>query len=147
MPVVHAAAEAPVRRRPPLPVLLAVPFAVASALFLAFFGLIALAFSDGDLDDGAWLFVAVPAALALWLLVGALLLVLGRSWLAVSLPAAGLAVVVVWGILDGTLGDGTGAFLVLAWALPAATALLAVLPGVRRWVAARRLERLSTVLG
>jgi hypothetical protein len=141
---VHAATEeAPVRRRPPVAALLAVPSAVLSALAVAFFGVIALAFSNGQLDHGAWLFVAIPAVLSLWLLIGALLLVTGRSWLAVFVPAAGLALVVVWGILDGTLGDGTGAFLVLAWALPGVTALLAALPGVRRWIATRKLTRLT----
>jgi hypothetical protein len=140
---VHAAAEAPVRRRPPVAALLAAPLAVLSALAVAFFGVIALAFSNGQLDDGAWLFIAVPAVLSLVLLLGALLLLLGRSWLAVFLPSAGLTLAVTWGVLEGTLGDGTGPFLVLAWGLPGATAVLSALPGVRRWIAARRLARLT----
>jgi hypothetical protein len=141
---VHAAAEeAPVRRRPPVAALLAAPLAVLSALVVAFFGFLALAFSNGQLDNGAWLFIAIPAVLSLWLLVGALLLLLGRSWLAVFLPAAGLGLVVVWGILDGTIGEDNGAFLVLVWALPIVTALLTALPGVRRWIAARKLARLA----
>jgi hypothetical protein len=141
---VHAAAdETPVRRRPPVAALLAAPLAVLSALAVAFFGMIALAFSNGDLDDGAWLFIAIPAVLSLWLLVGAVLLVLGRSWLAVFVPAAALALVVIWGILDGTIGEDNGAFLVLVWALPIVTALLTGLPGVRRWIAARKLARLT----
>ena len=140
----HAAPDdTPVRSRPPVAALLAAPLAVLSALAVAFFGVLALAFSNGRLDNGAWLFIAVPAVLALWLLVGALLLLFGRSWLALFVPAAGLALVIVWGILDGTLGDGTGSFLVLAWALPGLTALLAVLPVVRRWIAIRKLTRLS----
>jgi hypothetical protein len=123
--------------------LLAAPLAVLSALAVAFFGMIALAFSNGDLDDGAWLFIAIPAVLSLWLLVGAVLLVLGRSWLAVFVPAAALALVVIWGILDGTIGEDNGAFLVVVWVLPIATALLTALPGVRRWIAARKLARLT----
>jgi hypothetical protein len=139
---VHAPAEAlPVRRRPPLAALLAAPLAVLSALVVAFFGLIALAFSNGTMDDGVWLFIAVPAVLALWLVVGALLLVLGRSWLAVFLPAAGLGVMVVWGVLEGTIGEDNGAFLIAVWVLPIATAVLTVLPPVRRWVAARKAAR------
>jgi hypothetical protein len=51
--------------------------------------------------------------------------------------------VVIWGILDGTIGEDNGAFLVLVWALPIATALLTALPGVRRWIAARKLARLT----
>jgi hypothetical protein len=78
-----------------------------------------------------------------WLLVGALLLLLGRSWLALFLPAAGLTLVVVWGILDGALGADNGALLILVWALPIATALLTALPAVRRWIAARKLARLT----
>jgi hypothetical protein len=141
---VHAAAEdTPVRRRPPVAALLAAPLAVLSALAVAFFGFLALAFSNGQLDNGAWLFIAIPAVLSLWLLVGALLLLLGRSWLAVFLPAAGLGLVVVWGILDGTIGEDNGAFLVLVWALPIVTALLTALPGVRRWIAGRKLARLA----
>jgi hypothetical protein len=141
---VHAATdETPVRRRPPVAALLAAPLAVLSALAVAFFGFLALAFSDGQLDDWAWLFIAVPAVLSVWLLLGAVLLVLGRSWLAVFVPAAALALVVIWGILDGTIGEDNGAFLVLVWALPIGTALLTVLPGVRRWIAARKLARLT----
>ena len=136
-----AALEVPVRRRPPLPALLAVPLAVLSALTMAFFGLLGLAFSNGRYDDGNWLVIAVPALLAVWLLLGALLLLLGRSWLLLFLPALALVVVVVWAILAAGLGEDSGGLLVLLWALPAGAAVLSALPGVRRWVAARRLGR------
>jgi len=121
--------------------LLAAVLAVLSAVVVAFFGLIALAFSNGMLEDGVWLFIAVPAVLALWLVVGAVLLVVGRSWLAVFLPAAGLGGMVVWGVLEGTIGADNGAFLILVWALPIVTAVLTALPPVRRWVAARKAAR------
>jgi len=137
--------EVRVSRRPPVPALLAVASAVLSALAVAFFGAVALVFPDDPgSDDGAWLFVAAPAVLSLLLLVGAFFLLTGRSWVAVALPAVALTLVVVWGVLDGTLGDGTGAPLVLVWALPLVTALLAVLRGVRLWVAGRRLARLTS---
>jgi hypothetical protein len=123
--------------------LLAAPLAVLSAIAVAFFGFLALAFSDGNLDNWAWLLIAVPALLSVWLLLGAFLLLLGRSWLAVFLPAAGLALVVIWGILDGTIGEDNGAFLVIVWALPIVTALLTALPGVRRWIGSRKLARLT----
>ena len=135
--------EAPVLRRPPVSVLLAVPLAVLSALVTAFFGVIALAFSDGQYDDGNWLVIALPALLAGCLLAGALLLLTGRSWLAVFLPAAALVAVVVWAVLAAGVGEDTGGLLVLSWALPAGAAVLSALPGVRRWVAGRRLERLT----
>jgi hypothetical protein len=122
-------------------VLVAVPLAVLSALAVAFFSLIALAFSNGQFGDGSWLIPTVPALLSVGLLGGALLLLLGRSWLALFLPAAALVVVVVWAVLAAGLGEDSGGLLVLVWALPAATAVLSALPGVRRWTAARRLAR------
>jgi hypothetical protein len=123
--------------------LIAVPFAVLSALVVAFFGVIALAFSNGEFDHGGWLVVTIPALLAVWLLVGALLLLLGRSWLAVFLPALTLVVVVVWAVLAAGLGEDTGGLLVLLWGLPGVTAVLSALPGVRRWIALRKLTRLT----
>jgi hypothetical protein len=138
---VHSSAAAPARRRPPVAAVLAVPFALLSALAVAFFGFLALAFSEGDLSGDRWLFVAVPAVLALVLVVGAFLLLLGRSWLVLCLPAAALSLSVIAGILYGALGDGTGGFLLLAWVLPGVAAVLSALPGVRRWVAARHLAR------
>ncbi|MGY1838529.1 MULTISPECIES: hypothetical protein [unclassified Modestobacter] len=135
--------SAPVRRLPPLPTVLAAPLAVLSALATAAFALLALAFSDGRFDGGGWLVVAVPVVLSVWLLVGALLLLLGRSWLAVFLPAA--ALVAVLGrvlVTEGLIADSDG-LLLLIWALPAGTALLAALPGVRGWVAGRRGARSS----
>jgi hypothetical protein len=140
---VHPTLAAPVSRRPPVAALLAVPFAVLSALAVAFFGFLALAFSEGDLGGDRWLFVAVPAVLALVLVVGAFLLLLGRSWLVLCLPATALSLTVIAGILYGALGDGTGGFLLLAWVLPAVAAVLSALPVVRRWVAARRVARLA----
>lgn len=137
------AVAAPARRRPPVPVFLAVPLAVLSALAVALFALIALAFSNGTFDGGGWLLVAVPVVLSVWLLVGGLLLLLGRSWLAVFLPAVALVGVLGWVIVaEGLITDSDG-LLPLIWALPAGTALLAALPGVRGWIAARRCARLS----
>ncbi|WP_448613085.1 hypothetical protein [Modestobacter sp. URMC 112] len=132
-----------VRRRPPVAAVLAAGLAVLSAVAVAFFGVLALAFSEGDLTGDRWLFVAGPALLAVVLLIGALLLLLGRSWLAVSLPAGALSLLVVAAVLYGALGDGTGSPLLLAWAAPGTSALLAALPGVRRWVAARAEARRS----
>ena len=136
-----ASSDVLARRRPPAAVFLAVPLAVLSALVLGVFGLIALAFSNGHFDGGGWLVIAVPVVLALWLVAGAVLLALGRSWLAVFLPAAGLAGLLLWIILAEGLVAGTDGFAVLVWALPAATAVFAVLPVVRSWIAARRMLR------
>ncbi|WP_222193593.1 hypothetical protein [Modestobacter italicus] len=143
----HVAPEAPARRRPPVAVFLAVPLAVLSALAVALFALIALAFSNGSFDGGGWLVVAVPVVLSVWLLAGGLLLLLGRSWLAVFLPAAALVVLLGWVIVTEGLITESDGLLPLIWALPAGTAVLAALPGVRRWVTARRCARLSTARG
>ncbi|MCZ2807268.1 hypothetical protein O2W18_19335 [Modestobacter sp. VKM Ac-2983] len=137
----------PARRRPPLPALVAVLGAVLTALLSAFFSVIALAFSNGQYGDGGWLVIATPVLLAAWLLTGALLLLIGRSWLALLVPAAVVFALVVWGTVAAGLGSDTDGFVVLLWVLPAGTAVLAGLPGVRRWVAARRGARLSTDRG
>ena len=112
-----------------------------AAVAVAFFGFIALAFSNGDLTGDRWMIVAVPAVLSIALVLGALLLLMARSWLALSLPAALLSLAVVSSVFYGALGDGTGGALLLAWALPGVSALLGLLPGVRRWVAERRQAR------
>ena len=121
--------------------LLAAPLAVLSAAVVALFSFLALAFSNGDLTGNRWMIVAVPAVLSIVLVVGALLLLAGRSWLALVLPAGALSLAVVVSILSGSLGEDTGGFLALCWALPGVSAVLASLPGVRRWTAARREAR------
>jgi hypothetical protein len=83
--------------------------------------------------------VATPVVLMVGLVVGAVLLLLGRSWLALALPAGALAALAVTGYAMG--GWGAGAFGVAILLLPVLTAVLALLPRVRRWVAARRQAR------
>ena len=121
---------------PPVPAILAAPLAVLSALAVAFFSVIALAFSNGKFDHGGWLVVLVPAVLAVALLVGVVLLQVGVSWLALAVPAGGLAVVILVGEVAGSFGAGVAG--VLAGLVPGVAAVLAALPSVRRWVAARR---------
>lgn len=128
-----------VRRMPPVPALLAAPLALLSALVVGFFSVIALAFSDGQFDGGGWLVVLVPALLAVALVAGVVLLLLGMSWLALALPAGALGVVLLAAELIGWWD--TGSVSVLLALPPLAAAVLAALPGVRRWVAARRVAR------
>jgi protein-S-isoprenylcysteine O-methyltransferase Ste14 len=71
-----------VRRTPPIPAILAVLLGLLSSLAVAFFGVLALAFSNGQFAGGGWLVILVPAVLAVVLVVGVILLLLGRSWLA-----------------------------------------------------------------
>jgi hypothetical protein len=139
---VHPAAEpvdAPVRRTPPVPAVVAALFGLLSAGATALFALLALAFSNGQFSDGGWLVVVVPVVLLAGLVVGAVLLLLGRSWPALALPAGVLTALVLTGYARG--GWGAGAFGVLILLLPLVTTVLAVLPGVRHWVAARRQAR------
>jgi hypothetical protein len=137
---VHPApATVPVRRTPPAPAIAAAVLALVSAGVPALFGLLALAFSNGQFGGGGWLVIVVPLVLLVALCVGAVLLLLGRSWLALALPAGGLTALVLTGYLMG--GWGGGSFGVLTLAIPLITTILAALPRVRGWVAARRRAR------
>lgn len=134
---VHPTPGAPaVRRTPPVPAIVAVPLALLSALGVGFFSLIALAFSNGKFDGGGWLVVLVPVLIAIALVVGVVLLLAGVSWLALAVPAGGLAAVILAGELIGSLG--TGLVALVGALVPGAAAVLVALPSVRRWVAARR---------
>jgi hypothetical protein len=135
---VHPAAV-PVRRTPPVPAVAAALLGLISAGATALLALLALAFSNGQFGGGGWLVVATPVVLMVGLVVGAVLLLLGRSWLALALPAGALAALAVTGYVMG--GWGAGAFGVAILLLPVLTAVLALLPRVRRWVAARRQAR------
>ncbi len=136
---------APVRRRPPVPALVAAPLAVLSALTVGLFLLLAWTLSGGHFNGAGWVFVLAAWAIILGLLVGAVLLVLGRSWLVLALPAAGVATLILAGQVAVSWGDGMPGPALLYAVVPAATAVLAARPGVRRWVAARRRARKRTV--
>jgi hypothetical protein len=135
---VHPAAVL-VRRTPPVPAVAAALLGLISAGATALLALLALAFSNGQFGGGGWLVVATPVVLMVGLVVGAVLLLLGRSWLALALPAGALAALALTGYVMG--GWGAGAFGVAILLLPVLTAVLALLPRVRRWVAARRQAR------
>jgi hypothetical protein len=128
-----------VRRIPPVAALLATPLALLTALVVGFFSLIALAFSNGEFGGGGWLVVLTPAVLALALLVGVVLLLLGRSWLALAVPAGALAAVLLAAEVLGSWS--TGLVGPLGSLVPGGAAVLAALPGVRHWIAARREAR------
>jgi hypothetical protein len=113
--------------------------ALLSAGVPALFALLALAFSGGEFPGGSWLLIVVPLLLLVGIVVGAVLLLVGRSWLALALSSGALAALVLTGYAMG--GWGGGAFGALTVLVPALTAVLAALPGVRRWVAARRRAR------
>jgi hypothetical protein len=127
------------RRTPPIPAILAAPLALLSSCAVAFFSVLALAFSNGQFAGGGWLIVLVPAVLAVVLVVGVVLLLIGRSWLALAVPAGALGVVLVAAELTGWW-DTEMVSLIVALP-PVGAAVLASLPGVRGWVAARRAAR------
>ena len=122
-----------------MPALLAAPLALLSAFVVGFFSVIALAFSNGQFDGGGWLVVLVPAVFAVTLVVGVVLLLLGVSWLALAVPAGALGAALLVAELTGSWDTGSAS--VLLALPPLAAAVLAALPDVRRWVAARRVVR------
>ena len=130
---------APAPRTPPPPALAAALLATLSALVAVFFGVLVLAFSGGQFEGSAWLLIAVPLVLVIGLVVGAVLLLLGRSWLALVLPAGAMTALVLTGYVMG--GWGAGIFGVLTLVVPLLTTVLAALPRVRSWVRARRAAR------
>lgn len=134
---VHPAPAAePAGRTPPVPAIAAAILALLSALVPALFGLLALAFSGGRFEGTGWLAVLVPGVLLVGIVVGAVLLLLGRSWLALAVPVGALTAVLLAGYVMG--GWGGGSFGVLTLVVPLVTTVLSCLPRVRRWVAARR---------
>jgi hypothetical protein len=129
----------PARRTPPAQAIAAGVLGLVSSGVPAIFALIAVALSGGRFAGSGWLLVAVPIALMAALLAGTVLLFLGWSWIALAVPAGLLTALVLIGYVQG--GWGGGAFGVLTLVIPLATTVLAVLPGVRRWVAVRRVAR------
>ena len=135
-------AAVPVRRTPPVPAVAAALLGLISAGATALLALLALAFSNGQFGGGGWLVIATPVVLMIGLVVGAVLLLLGRSWLALALPAGALTALALTGYVMG--GWDAGAFGVAILLLPALTAVLSLPPRVRRWVAARRQARTAS---
>lgn len=127
----------PVRRRPPAAAIVAAVLAVVSCAVPALLLLVVLAVAGPG--GPAWIDYLLPFAVMCALVAGAVLLLLGRSWVALAVPAGLLAALVVAGRALG--GWGGGPLLMLGFAAPALVVVLSALPGVRGWVAARRAER------
>jgi hypothetical protein len=123
---------------PPVPAVAAASLAVLSAFAPGFFVLVALGVSAGNLSALEWLLLIVPLTLFLCLLIGAVLLVRGRSWQVVAVAGAVLGLLVIGGTVFGGWADGALGIGLTVGLLPAAAALLASTATVRRWVAARR---------
>ena len=122
---------------PPVPAIAAAVLAVLSAFAPGFFVLVALGSSGGDLSGLEWLLLVVPLGLALGLLIGAGLLVRGRSWRVVAAAGGGRGLLVIGGTLFGGWAEDALGLGLSVGLLPAAAALLASTVTVRRWVAAQ----------
>ncbi|MDP9390415.1 MAG: hypothetical protein M3P89_03310 [Actinomycetota bacterium] len=126
----------PFRPTPPTlpgPAIAAAVLGLVSATVPVLTVLFLVLMSAGDLDPAGWLSLLVPLGMSALLAAGGILLLLGRSWLALCLPAAALTGVALAGYL---LGGAVGPFVQFSILVSLATAVLAALPGVRRWVAA-----------
>lgn len=116
--------------------------ALPTAFVLVVVGWGALLFADQRADGAVWVVLLISIGWLAGLLAGAIGLLLGRSWAGLAGTAGTLAVLMVFGLLRGGLGDGPLGFGPFAAAVSLATTVLAALPAVRRWVADRRRERL-----
>ena len=129
----------PVRRRPPAAAIVAAVLGLLSCAIPGLFLLIALALSEPDsLEQPAWIDVALPLALVCGLVAGAVLLLLGRSWLVLA-AAAGVLIALM--LAAHALGWSGGPFFFPGWFPPVLSVVLSSLPGVRGWVADRKAER------
>jgi hypothetical protein len=129
-----------VRRRPPAAAIAAAVLGLVSCALPLLFLLIGVALSDPDsLEQPGWIDFALPAVLICGLVAGGLLLLVGRSWLALAVAAGVLIALMLAARALG--GWGGGPFFFLGWVPPVLTLVLSALPGVRGWVADRTAER------
>ena len=124
-----------------MPAIVAGALALISALVPGFFVLIALGFSGGRLTGVEWGLLLVPASVTVGLVVGVVLLLIGRSWIVLVVAAGALALVIVGGTVFGGWAEGAPVFALVSALLPAAAAVLAARPAVRGWIALRRAAR------
>jgi hypothetical protein len=129
-------APAAVRVPPPVPAIAASVLAVLSGIVPGLLVLILLALQEGRGGVWTWLWILVSAGLFLGLVVGAGLLLLGRSWLALVVPAGSVAALVL--VERVVEGGGGRLFGILALVVPLTAAVLGALPTVRGWVRDRR---------
>ena len=138
-----AAASSP-DRRPPAAAIVAAVLALPTAYALLALGNAALTIAGGRPDGGpaTWLILIITFGWTAGLLVGAVRLLLGRAWWGVAAGAGAVAVLLTVGVVVGGFGGSGLLFTGVAWVASVGTTVLACLPGVRRWVAGRRRDRL-----
>lgn len=137
MPPKRAAAT-----RMPWAAIAAAVLALPTAFVLVVVGWGALLFANERADGAVWVVLIISIGWLAGLLAAAIGLLLGRSWAGLAVSAGVLAVLMVFGLVRGGLGEGPFGFGPLAALASVATTVLAALPAVRRWVAERRRERL-----
>jgi hypothetical protein len=115
-------------------VLITVPLAIVASLSGVAAGLATAGLTHALDDDTGWLVVALPVAYASWIVVGAALLALGRSWRTVHLATATASVYLLAADIITGWGAGPYGVPLLSWLVPGVTALLAARRDVRRWV-------------
>jgi hypothetical protein len=129
-----------VRRRPPVAAVVAAVLGLVSCALPMLLLLVVLALAGpGGLEDAAWVDYTLPLLLVCGLVVGAVLLLIGRSWLALAISAGLLLVLMVVARVLG--GWGGGPIWLLGWVAPGLAVVLSALPGVRRWIGERKAAR------
>jgi hypothetical protein len=112
----------------------AVPLAVVSAASGVAAGLATAGLTHALEDDTGWLVVVAPVAYASWILAGAVLLGLGRSWRTLCLGTGTVAMYLLAADIITGWGAGPYGVPLLTWLVPGVTALLAARRDVRGWV-------------
>jgi hypothetical protein len=129
-------APAQVRLPPPPAAIAAAVLGCLGAIGPGFLVLIVMALYEGEDGVQKWLWPLVPGAFFAGLVTGAVLLLLGRSWLILVVSAGAMTA------LGTTLWLSNGAAVrlmaILPIMLPLAAAVLGAQPAVRTWVRARR---------
>lgn len=129
-----------VRARPPAAAIAAAVLGLVSCALPVLLLLVVLALAGpGGLEDAAWIDYTLPLLLVAGLVTGAVLLLVGRSWLALAVPAGALLALMVAARVLG--GWGGGPIWLLGWGAPGLAVVLSALPRVRRWVAGRKATR------
>jgi hypothetical protein len=96
-----------VRRRPPAAAIVAAVLGLVSCALPALLLLVVLALAGpAGLEDAAWVDYTLPLLLVVALVAGAVLLLLGRSWLALAVPAGLLVALMVTARVLGGWGGG-----------------------------------------
>ena len=130
----------PVSKIPPIPAGVAALCGLLGALPVAFFAVFVGVLSFGYEDWRGAVLGAIPAAVFVAVLVGVVLLLLGRSWKVLVGGALATLALVLVAVVGGAVEDDLGSIATLA-AGPVLAAVFASLARVRSWVAARRASR------